>query len=215
MDRISEVRKQRVKVSLEIGEFANRSEGFADAAPPPFALEAPQLVRPEPRAEGQSGSSTESVAKAGGDGILGRVEAKIPREPGVGATDRLARLEQRPGSVEEYSADQEIADSGPSPVISRERLGEGSVVQAQYRTCGPSRNFVFHRQRGWLIAVRIAARPPENVAHRAARCEINPGRFGRSRRCRAVGGLVVGGHRAKESIRSLQAVPDLDQHAKS
>src|SRR5271156_2628030 len=94
MSRISEVRKQRVKVSLEIGEFANRSEGFADATPPPFALEAPQLVRPEPRAEGQSGSGTESAAKAGGDGILGRVEAEIPREAGVRAADGLPRREQ-------------------------------------------------------------------------------------------------------------------------
>jgi hypothetical protein len=47
------------------------------------------------------------MAKTGGDGFLGGFEAEIPREAGVGASDRLARLEQSAGGVEEYGSDQE------------------------------------------------------------------------------------------------------------
>ena len=108
MVRIGEIRKKSVEVGVEIRKFAKRREGLAHALAPPVSLEATKLVGPKPKPEGEARRGTESAAKTGGDGILGGVEAKLPREAGVGASDRLARLEQRAGGVEKYGADQEI-----------------------------------------------------------------------------------------------------------
>ena len=101
--------KKSVEVGVEVGKFAQRRKGLGDALAPPSTLEAPQLVRSKSKSEGQPRRITESAAKTGGDGLLGSVEPKteIARDAGVGASDRLARLEQRPGSVEECGADQE------------------------------------------------------------------------------------------------------------
>jgi hypothetical protein len=107
MIRIGETGKKSVEVSLKIRKSGDRRERLANAAPPPFPLEAPQLGGPQPESEGQPWRGTESMAKTGGDGILGGFEAEFAREAGVGASDRLARLEQSAGGVEEYGSDQE------------------------------------------------------------------------------------------------------------
>ena len=105
---IGEIRKKRVEVGVEIRKFSKWREGLADAIAPPMPLEAPKLIGPKPVAEGKAGSFTESTAKTGGDGVLRGVEAELPRETGVAASNRLARLEQSAGGVEEYGADQEM-----------------------------------------------------------------------------------------------------------
>ena len=94
MSGIGEVGEKSVEVGVEVWKFAERREGFADALPPPSPLEATKLVMPKPESEGQPGRRTESAAKTGGDGLLRGVEAELPREAGVGASDGLARLEQ-------------------------------------------------------------------------------------------------------------------------
>ena len=107
MVRISEIREKGVEVGVEIRKFAQRREGLADALSPPFALEAAELVVAQTKAESETGSITEGTAKTRRDGILGGVEAEIPREAGVGPSDRFARLEQSAGGVKEYGGDQE------------------------------------------------------------------------------------------------------------
>src|ERR1017187_4222226 len=99
---IGEVGKQRVEVSVEAGPCAHRRERFAHAAPPPFPLQAAKLVGRMPGAEGQTGRRTESAAKTGGDGVLRGGEAELPRQASVGASNGLARFEQRAGGIEEY-----------------------------------------------------------------------------------------------------------------
>src|SRR5260221_10833054 len=105
---IGEISEKSIEVGIEIGKFAQRREGFGDALTPPFTLEAADLVVPKPESEGKPRSRAESTAKTRRDRILGSVEAKLPCEAGVGASDRLAGLEQRAGSVEEFGADQEM-----------------------------------------------------------------------------------------------------------
>ena len=153
MVRIGEIRKKRVEVGVEIREFAERREGLAHAIAPPMPLEAPQLVGPQPKSEGEPGSRTESAAKTGGDGVLWGVEPELPRESRVGASDRLARLEQRAGGVEKYCADQET----------------GTVTAFL--------SSLFHWLRRRLFGGRCAARPPEDVAESAACGQINFGRL--------------------------------------
>src|SRR5580700_1643450 len=108
MVRIGEIRKERVEVGVEIREFAKRRERLAYPLVPPMPLEATKLVGPKPKPESEPRCRPESMAKIRADGILGGVEAEIPREAGVGASDRLARLEQGAGGVEECGLDQEI-----------------------------------------------------------------------------------------------------------
>src|SRR5271170_3783521 len=98
MSGIAKVSKKGVEVGVEVGELANRVEGSVDAITPPSTLEAAQLVIEKSSAEGQPRRGTESAAKAGGDGVFGRVEAELPRKAGVGASYRLAGLEQSAGS---------------------------------------------------------------------------------------------------------------------
>ena len=102
---IGEISKQRVEVSVEAGPFTYRRERLAHPAAPPFPLQASKLAGRVPGSEGQTGRRTESAAKTGGDGVLGSVEAESAREAGVGASDRLARLEQRACGVEECGKD--------------------------------------------------------------------------------------------------------------
>ena len=104
-----------------------------------------------PQAESEARRRTERTAKTRIDGVLGGVEAEIAREAGVGASDRLARLEQGAGGVEEYSADQEMRS------VTEFRLS---------RAAAPA------------FGGRIAARPPEDVAQYSACGEINFGRLG-------------------------------------
>src|SRR5579862_2455617 len=108
MSGIGEPAEQRIEVGVEVRKCAHRRERFADAPPPPFPLEASKLVMPMPGPESQAGRGAESAAKTDADGILRCVEAELAREPGVGACDWLAGLEQSAGGVEEYGADQEM-----------------------------------------------------------------------------------------------------------
>src|SRR5271163_4353727 len=99
--------EQRVEVGLEVGKGAQRRERVGYALMPPSAFEAAEFVVMQAAAEGQARRGTERTAKTGGDGIFGGVEAEVPREAGVGASDGLARLEQSSGGVEESSGDHQ------------------------------------------------------------------------------------------------------------
>ncbi len=106
MSGIGEVAKKSIEVSVEIVELADWRERFADTIPPPSPLEAAQFVRSKSGAKGQPRRLAESTAKAGTDRLFRRVDAELPRESSIGATDRLARLEQSTSRVEECGLDQ-------------------------------------------------------------------------------------------------------------
>src|SRR5258708_25735194 len=121
MLRIGEIRKKGVEVGVEMEKLAQRRERLTYAIAPPMPVEAPQLVGAKPETEREPRRRTESAAKTGSDGVLGGVEPEIVREAGVDASDRLARLEQRAGSVEKYCSDHTIRSIVAFPmVISRD-----------------------------------------------------------------------------------------------
>src|SRR5580700_4885273 len=99
--------EQRVEVGLEVGKGAHRRKGFCHALMPPSALEAAQFVVVQTAAEGQARRGTERMAKTGGDGIFGGVEAEVARKAGIGASDGLARLKESAGGVEESGGDHQ------------------------------------------------------------------------------------------------------------
>jgi hypothetical protein len=120
--------------------------------------------------EGETRRGTESAAKTGCDRILGGLEAKLTREPGVGASDRLARLEQGACGVEKYGVDQEM----------------GTVTEFRLS--------LFHWRRRRFLGGRIAACPPKDVAQDAACGDVDFGRLGVGGIAR--GAFVVGSHRS-------------------
>src|SRR5208283_4977744 len=172
---IGEVGEQGVKVSVEVRESAERRERLADTLQPPFPLEAPKLTIAKTEPEGQAGRRTEGTAKTGGDGILGGIEAEPPRQAGISTPDRLARLEQRAGGVEEYGADQRMRNlkgyrssfltasrrlrQGPPPALRRNHRGGPT------RRCRTARRM--RRDKFW--AVRRASRAAKSQQRRSSR----------------------------------------------
>src|SRR5579862_2444032 len=185
MGRIGEIRKKRVEVGVEIRKFAKRREGLGNAIAPPMPLETAQLVGPQPEPEGEAGSFTESAAKTGGDGVLGEVEAELPRDAGVAASDRFARLEQSAGGVEECSADQEMG------TVTEFRLSTATQPSLPTEDCDePTRKC---RRARRTRADRFSAARPAPKNRPRAFCLLAASK--------------------KNPNRSLQPVPDLDQDA--
>src|SRR5260370_40906271 len=67
-----------------------------------------------PGPERESGRIPETPAKARRDRIFRRIHPELASKASVGAADRLQRLEQRPSSIEERSANHFICQFSPS-----------------------------------------------------------------------------------------------------
>src|SRR5581483_9509412 len=102
MRGLGEVPEQRLEKPVKIAEPPQSLEALRHHLPPPFPLPKPQFRRRPPRPECQLRRLSECPPKPPGHLVVRGIQPKFPGDPGIRAPHRFARVEKRPGGIEEY-----------------------------------------------------------------------------------------------------------------